>query len=387
MRIIHIIHGRCNPNGHNGISRVVYYLNKYEKLAGVQSEIWAVVDKTKTHYSYPRDEFVTVECYPRVIPGIRKTYEIIDALRSEKNKIDLVHFHMIWFYDKNVIAKELHTLGIPYLITTHGTYSKPHAYTGKRWLAKQLYELDYLKKAAAIHIITREEGTGLQKYGYSGPVVLAYNGVEPDAIPTSYNHDFFSSKAYNNKIKLGWVGVLREDKNLRSLIEAVSLLDKSTREQFVVILVGPDYRGNAAAYKKYAEKLGCEENFDWIGPLYNQEKYDAIYNFDAYVMPSYSEGFSMSILDALACGKPCLLTRGCNMTYFNQPPKDFFVMCEPYPQDLAKGICELLEKRSQWPQMGGHAKQWIESDFNWKKIAQTMKHHYEQLLKGKSDVE
>ena len=75
------------------------------------------------------------------------------------------------------------------------------------------------------------------------------------------------------------------------------------------------------------------------------------------------------------------------MTYFNQPPRDFFVMCEPYPQDLAKGICELLEKRSQWPQMGEHAKQWIESDFNWKKIAQTMKHHYEQLLKGKSDVE
>lgn len=387
MRIIHIVHGRCNPNAHNGISRVVYYLNKYEKKAGIQSEIWAVVDKTKTHYSYQRDQFVTVECYPRIIPGVKKTYGIIDALKEEKSTIDLVHFHMIWFYDKNVIAKELNALKIPYIITTHGTYSKPHAYTGKRLIAKNLYELDYLKKASAIHIITREEGTGLQKYGYTGPVVLAYNGVEPSEIPADYDHNFFAKKVYGSKIKFGWVGVFREDKNLRALIEAVAMLDEEKRKQFVIVLVGPDYRGNAEKYLNYAVKLGCRENFDWLGPLYNQEKYDAIYNFDAYVMPSFSEGFSMAILDAMACGKPCLLTRGCNMTYFNQTSKNFFVMCEPYPSDIARGINELLEKRAYWPQMGIHAKQWIESDFNWEKITQTMKHNYEQVLKGKFNVE
>ena len=387
MRVIHIVHGRCNPNEHNGISRVVYYLNKYEKLAGIQSEIWAVVDKTNTHYSYPRDEFVTVECYPRVIPGVFKTYEIINALKAEKDTIDLVHFHMIWFYDKNVIAKELNALKIPYIITTHGTYSTQHAYTGKRLIAKSLYELDYLKKATAIHIITREEGTGLQKYGYSGPVVLAYNGVEADEIPSRYNHEFFAEKPYRSKIKLGWVGVLREDKNLMSLIKAVAMLSDEKRKQFVVVLVGPDYRGNAAKYLNYADELGCRDNFDWIGPLYNQEKYDAIYNFDAYIMASFSEGFSMAILDAMACGKPCLLTRGCSMTYFNYPPRDFFVMCEPYPYDIARGINELLNKKEQWSEMGQHAKQWVQSDFNWEKIVQTMKHNYEQVLKGKFDVE
>ena len=104
-------------------------------------------------------------------------------------------------------------------------------------------------------------------------------------------------------------------------------------------------------------------------------------------MPSFSEGFSMSILDAMACGKPCLLTRGCNMTYFNQKPKDFFVMCEPYPYDIVRGINELLEKRDYWPQMGRHAKQWIKSDFNWEKIILTMKRNYEQVLKGEFNVE
>ena len=68
MKVIHIVHGKANPASANGISRVVYYLNKYEKLAGIDSQIWAIVDGQNGHSSYKRDEFVTVECFPRVHP-------------------------------------------------------------------------------------------------------------------------------------------------------------------------------------------------------------------------------------------------------------------------------------------------------------------------------
>jgi len=43
MRIVLITHGKANPAGHNGISRVVYHLNKQEKLQGIESKIWALV--------------------------------------------------------------------------------------------------------------------------------------------------------------------------------------------------------------------------------------------------------------------------------------------------------------------------------------------------------
>ena len=66
MKIVHIVHGKANPASANGISRVVYYLNKYERLAGINSQIWAIVDGIKHHESYQRDKFVTVEYFPRV---------------------------------------------------------------------------------------------------------------------------------------------------------------------------------------------------------------------------------------------------------------------------------------------------------------------------------
>lgn len=33
------------------------------------------------------------------------------------------------------------------------------------------------------HILTREEGTGLRKYGYTGKSFVAYNGYEPGDMP------------------------------------------------------------------------------------------------------------------------------------------------------------------------------------------------------------
>jgi poly(glycerol-phosphate) alpha-glucosyltransferase len=379
MRIVHIVHGKANPTGHNGISRVVYHLNKQEKLQGVDSEIWALVDDAKSHYTHKRDEFVTVECFPRVrLPF--GSHEIIDHLISEKDSIALVHFHLIWFYDKNIIAKALRKSGVPFIITTHGTYSTRHAYTGKRLLAKWFYELGYLNLATEVHALSREEGTGLQRYGYRGRSFVVPNGIELGEIPSKRRNDFFASKPYRDKLKLIWIGVLREDKNLRALIGAVALLPAAIRDQLVCILIGPDYKGNSKKFLILAQELGCAKNFDLVGPLYDQQKYDAIESADIYVLPSFTEGVSLAMLDAMACAKPCLITTGCGFNYFIKD--DFFILCEPYARDIASGIQEAVQRRSDWPQMGRRGRLAIEHRFNWSSIAQVMVANYSRIVKG-----
>jgi glycosyltransferase involved in cell wall biosynthesis len=383
LRVIHIVHGKANPESENGISRVVYYLNKYEKIHGVQSQIWAIVDGVREHFTHRRDEHVVVECFPRLRwPWGNR--DIVQALLAQKGKIDLVHFHLIWFYDKNIIADALHRAAIPYIVTTHGTYTTNHAYTGKRRIARWLYELDYLNKATEIHTVNREEGTGLQKYGYRGRSFVAYNGIADDEVPVVRRSDFFAGKPYANKIKLAWVGVLRDDKNLVSLIRAVSMLPPAVRDCVAIICVGPDYRGNAQRYAALAAELGCAVNFDFVGPLYGQAKYDAIQSADAYVMPSFTEGFSMSILDAMACGKPCLLTAGCSMNYFHD--KGFFVRCEPYAEDLARGLEQLLARRADWSLMGARAQELVASKFNWDAISREMISNYRRVARKAEHV-
>ncbi len=321
MNIVHITHGKANPHGHNGISRVVYYLNKYEKLRGCNSQIWAIVDGVKSHFTYRRDEFVSVECFPRVRTPFGKN-EIIQELVNNKNSINLVHFHLIWFYDKNIIASSLKKVGIPIVITTHGTYIKPHAYTGKRLLAKWFYEVKYLNMATEIHAITPEEAEGLRKYGFKGDIFVVPNGIDIEEVPGKRNSLFFLNKTYKEKIKFLWIGVLRSDKNLPSLIKAVSLLPDSIKREAVFILIGPDYKNNVKKYQKLINDLGCSKNFDYIGPLYGKDKYDAIESSDIFILPSFSEVFSLALLDAMACGKPCVVTDGCGVNSYIK--NDFF---------------------------------------------------------------
>ena len=377
MRIVHLTHGRANPESHNAISSVVYNMNKYEKLEGIQSEIWAIVDGTKKHYSYTRDKYVTVECFPRVrLPFIKN--EIIEKLIDNKDSIDLVHFHLIFNIDKNIIANSLKKYGVPFIITSHGTYSKPHASTGKRLIAKYLYEKQYLNLAKEIHTLTREEGTGLQQYGYNGKSFVAYNGINISELKKERNSNFFADRDYNNKIKFIWLGVLRDDKNIKSLIEAVAYLDNEVKKQIVIIIVGPDWKGNLSKYKQLAIDLHCSENFDFLGPLYNQDKFDALESSDIYVMPSFSEGFSLAMIEAMSCAKPLLITPGCGLNYISN--RTFSVNCEPYSQDLTRGITEILIKKDDWIQMGIESKLIVEEKLSWDKVTKVMIKNYERII-------
>lgn len=376
MKIIHITHGKANPASNNGISRVVYYLNKYEKLAGVDSQIWAIVDGINHHETYKRDEFVTVECFPRVTLFSRKG--IIEALKREKGNIDLVHFHLIWFYDKNIIMKAIQGFGIRSVVTTHGTYSNPHAYTGVRAIVRYLYELNYLKMATECHILTPEEGTGLLKYGYHGRSFVVPNGFDPTDMPTICNTDFFKNYPLSNRIIISMVAVLREDKNIDRIIRAIALLSKQERRRIAFVLIGPDYKNNAAKYTALANRLNVSDCFYWIGPLYKEDKYNAMLSSDGYIMASDSEGFSMAIIDAMACGLPMILTNGCNMKYLSD--ENFYIMCEPYPQDLCRALNKFLSSGEEIKDLGKKAKELLQSKLNWEQIVSVMIDNYKRIL-------
>jgi len=381
MRVLHIVHGKVNPEGHNGISRVVYHLHKNQRALGIDSEIWGLVDGIHTHLSYVRDADVTVECFPRVRLPFGKN-EIITRLRAEKDKIDLVHFHMIYFFDKNIVAKALNDIGLPFVLTSHGTYTTLQAYTGKRGVVRHLYEKRFLSRAKEVHCLTREEGTGLRRYGYNGASFEVPNGLALDDLP--FEADPYDAPAYQSvakdtgPVRAVWVGVLRDDKNVRALIEAVSLLPVPMAQRLNITMVGPDYKDNLKKYHAYCRELGVAENFDFTGPLYGSEKYDAIRAADFYVMPSHSEGMSLALLEAFASARPALLTSGCGMNYYRD--RDFFVTCEPYGQDIATGLQEMMERQADWAKMGARALQAVRDIFNWRSVAEKMGEEYKRIL-------
>ena len=61
------------------------------------------------------------------------------------------------------------------------------------------------------------------------------------------------------------------------------------------------------AYAKYIQGK-CEENYQYIGPIAEEQKLIELQKCMAFVLPSYSEGFSMAVLEALSFAKPIVCT-------------------------------------------------------------------------------
>ncbi len=364
-------HGKVNPNGHNGISRVVFNLNKYQKSIGINSEIWSVVDGVKTRNTYKREQGVEIECFPRIKNVLSCNNEICKCLEKEKDSIDLVHFHMPWMMDKLAIAKTCRKCNIPYIVTGHSAYSASQKQSWKIKLGKN-YELPFLNKAAAVHAITREESTEFKKYGIETDLFVIPNSIEDNAGNIKRNTE------NNEKIIFLFMGELREQKNLHALIEAVSILEDELKEKLKFYIVGPDSKGNMEKLKKYAKELNLDNVFEFTGGVFGEERNKYFEIADVYITPSRSEVISLSAIEAMSYGIPQVSTRQSDVSYFYN--QGFFVMCENYAQDMARAIAEMIERKEDWPKMSENARKTYENNFKWETNILKFENEYKKII-------
>lgn len=145
-------------------------------------------------------------------------------------------------------------------------------------------------------------------------------------------------------------------KNLKRLIEAAALLKGKHRLLFVGC-DGPD----TERYRNYAKGRGVD--LTMIPPVPHGEL-RAIYNAaDVFALVSHWEGQSKVLLEAMACGLPCVVSdipanrevdRGMNALLF----------CNRLdPEDIAAGIQHVIDNPKDAAEMGRTAR-WIVTQFH-----------------------
>lgn len=74
----------------------------------------------------------------------------------------------------------------------------------------------------------------------------------------------------------------------------------------------PDNIGFSKTAENYFTEAGCLDAVTFTGMLTGSLKHAALAAASLYVAPSYSEGFSLSVLEGMAAKLPCIITTGCN---------------------------------------------------------------------------
>ena len=178
------------------------------------------------------------------------------------------------------------------------------------------------------------------------------------------------------------MGELRAQKNIDGLIKAVSMLVDEIKDRVCFRIVGPDSKNNLFKYQQLVQELNLEKQFKFLGGIFGEERKKIFVESDAYITPSLSEVISLSAIEAMAYGKPCVLTRQSDVSYFYS--YKFFSMCENYSEDIARGISELVSNYNNWEELGQSARRCYEDNFTWNV---NINKFHEMYVKYKRDTE
>lgn len=172
--------------------------------------------------------------------------------------------------------------------------------------------------------------------------------VNPNKMDVLYNGiPIPESNAYSLQSKdLVFFGVFKKEKGIYDLIDAMALVDSCLDKDIKLKLCGKDLEGNIHAY--IAEK-GLTDRIQLMGWCGAAERDEILRHAAIDILPSYFEGLSMTVIEAMAYGVPMLTT---NISTMGELLGDGIRRVEPGDvQALADTILQLMNDpslRKQW---------------------------------------
>ncbi len=295
--------------------------------------------------------------------------------------VDGIHIHGLWEQSTAIAAPTARAHRKPYIISAHGMLEK-WALSNKR-LKKQIYaalfERANVRGAAFLHALTPAEAKDYRRFGATGPIAIIPNGV---TIPTSVDSDLFLSQfpALKQKRIVLFLGRIHFKKGLDLLVNAWSQLAALYPDAHLV-LAGPDFEGTRATVEKLIEEKGVTSSVHLTGMLRHDLKWSALAAAEGFVLPSYSEGLSVSVLEAMGIGLPVVVTEHCNLPEVRELGAGWQIQSEV--GQLASAIRELLSNSARTnSEIGSRGRNLVLTRYNWPTVAEQMSELYRWVQGG-----
>lgn len=303
-------------------------------------------------------------------------------LRNVRN-YDLVHTNNI-FAPLILVTEWICQLSrVPYVITPHGML-EPWAFSykaGKKRFYYSLLENPALKKASAIHTLTPLEAQNIQTLGLSQTAVIP-NGIHHQEFAVHPEADRFYQQfpETRNKSLILFLGRIDPKKGLDLLAPAFGKVHQQFQHSHLIV-AGPDSIGFLPTVERYFRDAGCLNAVTFTGMLTGELKQAALAAAKIYVAPSYSEGFSMSVLEGMAAGLPCVITTECNFPEAAAAGAAHVV--DLNSDAIADAILQCLSNPRIAKNMGARARDFILQNYTWDQAAQRLIQVYEAVIEQK----
>ena len=207
-------------------------------------------------------------------------------------------------------------------------------------------------------------------------ITVVHNGVPNYLKPTKKDPTLVKKLRLEDETVLLFMGLFIERKNPLFLIDVLSNLSQ-TRSDVVLVLWGDGPLQSRIVQK--AKELKVEDKIRIIAPVFGSEK-NKIHNLcDIFVHPSLDEGFALSPLEAMACGKPVVITRGYSAQEAVENGVNGFLCHSNDLDQWSDKLSELIDDSKLRIRMGNSSLMKVKKEFQWKFAVTTHKEVFKNL--------
>jgi len=319
MKILHVIPSYLPAFQYGGPIKAVHELCREQVRQGQEVSVF-------TTDADGRKSLKVATKVPQNIEGVKVTYfplkflrryyysfDLNEALKINIGNFDIVHIHAVFVYSTIIAARWCQKRGIPYVINAFGALDKDMVKLRNSFLKNiyiNLIERININQASLLLAASAYEQERFKPFGFKTQVAIMPRGI-------SVNEYIWNERFKTDFIKrypmlagkeiLLFLGRIHSKKGLDLLAAAFKkILQKNSN--VALAIAGTGEGRYVSKIKNLFASLGCRNNVVFTGMLLGQEKLQALYASDIFILPSYGENFGISVLEAMACKLPVVIT-------------------------------------------------------------------------------
>ena len=241
--------------------------------------------------------------YPDNLLEELNNYSIVAGVIARTVDFDVIHSHDWLTYPAGIHAKQV--TGKPFVIHVHATdFDRSRGNVNPTVFAIEKDGMNFADHIITVSNLTRR--TVIEKYGIDpSKVSTVHNAVEP--LSEEYLNVTVPPK--HDKV-VTFLGRITMQKGPEYFVEAAAqVLQKVKNVQFVMAGGGDMLE----TMIRLAARRGIAERFHFAGFLKGKQVYEMLKASDVFIMPSVSEPFGISPLEAMQMGVPSIISKqsGC----------------------------------------------------------------------------
>ena len=294
-------------------------------------------------------------------------YSIVAGVIARTIDCDVIHSHDWLTYPAGIHAKNV--TGKPLVIHVHATdFDRSRGNVNPTVFGIEKDGMTHADHIITVSNLTRQ--TVIDKYGIDpAKVTTVHNAVIP------LSDDLLSIPKPDNKEKVvTFLGRITMQKGPEYFVEAaVKVLQKCHNVRFVMAGSG-DMMDQMIAL---AAKRGIADRFHFTGFLRGRQVYEMLKASDVYIMPSVSEPFGISPLEAMQMGVPSIISKqsGCAEILNNVIKTDYWDI-----DAMADAIHSIISYPAMYESLKNEGLEEMKG-ITWEKAGQKVIDIYNQVIK------